>query len=155
MQVLDLRKIVEEVYLAHQDQARQKRLIYEVALPEKPLRVNGDAVQLGEALSNLIVNALKYTPEGGRILVSLVQNRTRANVTIEDTGFGIPLEQQEKLFQPFFRADTPATKNVEGTGLGLHLVKNIVERHFGRVHFQSNEGAGSSFGFEIPIVQSS
>lgn len=155
MQILDLSRIVEEVYAAHTDQARQKRLKYEVAVPEQPLKVNGDAVQLGEALTNLIVNAIKYTPPGGRILVSLVQQRTRATVSIEDTGFGIPLEQQEKLFQPFFRADMPETKDIEGTGLGLHLVKNIVDRHFGKVFYQSGQGGGSTFGFELPVVQDS
>jgi signal transduction histidine kinase len=154
MQIVDLRTLAEEIYLAHKDQARQKHLIYEAALPEAPLRVNGDAVQLGEALTNLIVNAIKYTPDGGRILFSLTRNRSRAEVRIEDTGFGIPLEQQEKLFQPFFRAEMSETQNIEGTGLGLHLVKNIVERHFGKVYFQSAEGAGSTFGFELPIIQS-
>ena len=154
MQIVDLRKLVDETYQAHVDQARQKHLSYEVALPETPIKVNGDVVQLGEALTNLIVNAIKYTPEGGRILVSLLRNRSRAEVHIEDSGFGIPAEQQDKLFQPFFRAEMEETKNIEGTGLGLHLVKNIVERHFGKVHFQSAEGEGSTFGFELPIIQS-
>jgi signal transduction histidine kinase len=153
MQTLDLRRLVEEVFHAHQDQARQKRLTYQIVLPEEPLYVNGDPVQLGEALANLIVNALKYTRTEGRIQVSLIQNRNRISVSVEDTGFGIPIEQQEKLFQPFFRADMSEIKDIDGTGLGLHLVKNIVERHFGKVHFHSIEGEGSTFGFELPQVQ--
>lgn len=151
MQLVDLRKLVEETYLAHSDQARQKGLIYEVALPDEPLSVNGDPNQLGEAMANLIVNAIKYTPKGGRILVSLLRNKSRAVVNVEDTGFGIPSDQQEKLFQPFFRADTSETKDIDGTGLGLHLVKNIIERHFGKVYYKSIHQEGSTFGFELPL----
>jgi PAS domain S-box-containing protein len=153
MQLIDLRNLVEENYFAHKDQARQKRLTYEVALPEQSMSVNGDPSQLSEALANLIVNAIKYTPEGGHILVSLLQNKSRAVVNVEDTGYGIPAEQQEKLFQPFFRADMNEIKHIDGTGLGLHLVKNIVERHFGKVHFKSIQGQGSTFGFELLLVQ--
>jgi signal transduction histidine kinase len=153
MQLIDLRKVVEESYLAHRDQARQKRLTYEVALPEESMSVNGDPVQLSEAMANLIVNAIKYTPEGGRILVSLLRNSSRAVVNVEDTGYGIPAEQQEKLFQPFFRANLDEIKHIDGTGLGLHLVKNIVERHFGKVHFKSIRGQGSTFGFELLLAQ--
>ena len=152
MQHVDLRKLVAENYLAHSDQARQKGLHYEVALPEEPMPVNGDPNQLGEAMANLIVNAIKYTPKGGRILISLLRNSSRAVVNVEDTGFGIPSEQQEKLFQPFFRADMSEIKQIDGTGLGLHLVKNIIERHFGKVHFKSTHKEGSTFGFELPLV---
>lgn len=152
MQLVDLRKLVEESYFAHGDQARQNHLSYEVALPEDPMPVNGDPTQLSEAMANLIVNAIKYTPQGGRILVSLNRNSSRAVVNVEDTGYGIPSEQQEKLFQPFFRADMNETKHIDGTGLGLHLVKNIVERHFGKVHFKSIHKEGSTFGFELPLV---
>jgi signal transduction histidine kinase len=154
MQSIDLRRLVEESFLAHRDQAWQKRLTYEVALPEQPMSVNGDPAQLREALANLIVNAIKYTPEGGRVLVSLQQNHSRAVVNVEDTGYGIPPEQQEKLFQPFFRADMNETKHIDGTGLGLHLVKNIIERHFGKIHFKSIHGEGSTFGFDLLLVQS-
>jgi signal transduction histidine kinase len=152
MQLVDLRKVVEENYLAHGDQARQKGLGYEVALPEDPMPVNGDPTQLSEAMANLIVNAIKYTPKGGRILVSLLRSSTRAVVNIEDNGIGIPTEQQEKLFQPFFRADMTEIEHIDGTGLGLHLVKNIVERHFGKVHFKSIHKEGSTFGFELPLA---
>jgi PAS domain S-box-containing protein len=152
MQVVDLRKLVAETYLAHSDQARQKGLTYEVALPDESMSVNGDPNQLGEAMANLIVNSIKYTPNGGRILVSLLRNSSRAVVNVEDTGFGIPPEQQEKLFQPFFRADMSEIKQIDGTGLGLHLVKNIIERHFGKVHFKSIHKEGSTFGFELPLV---
>ena len=72
---------------------------------------------------------------------------------VEDNGYGIRDEQQERLFQPFYRARTANTSSIEGTGLGLHLVKNIIERHSGTVHFTSVYGKGSTFGFTLPLAQ--
>jgi signal transduction histidine kinase len=70
---------------------------------------------------------------------------------VEDTGYGIPAEQQAKLFEPFYRAQTGETESIEGTGLGLHLVQNIVTRHNGKMRFHSEYGVGSTFGFVMPL----
>ena len=75
-----------------------------------------------------------------------------AVVTVEDTGYGIPESLQKRLFQPFYRAKTDETEHIEGTGLGLHLVKNIVERHNGQMIVHSVYGKGSIFGFMLPIA---
>jgi len=114
--------------------------------------IQGDEVQLREAIDNLIQNAIKYTPEGGRVVVHLDVEDGRARFTVTDTGYGIPEPLQARLFQPFFRARTAETAQVEGSGLGLHLVKNIIQRHNGQMIFRSTYGEGSTFGFKLPTV---
>ncbi len=153
MQPFDLgqlaRRTVEEQRASAQ--LRQQRL--SVELGEGPLRVIGDPVQLHEAIANLVANAIKYTPDGGHIRVTVARtpDQTIALRVIDD-GYGVPEGQQGRLFQPFFRAKTKETKHIEGTGLGLHLVKNIIERHNGRMFFQSVYGQGSTFGFDLPTL---
>jgi signal transduction histidine kinase len=116
------------------------------------LEVLADSAQIGEAMNNLISNAIKYTPEGGKIEVSLSADDDNAIFRVRDNGYGIPLEQQAGLFQPFYRATTAKTIDIEGTGLGLHLVKNIIQRYDGEMIFSSVEGAGSTFGFKLPLI---
>lgn len=152
MQAVDMCQLVEDVFSAHQDQARYKSLRYELILsPDVTPTISGDPAQLREAMSNLIINAIKYTPVGGRISVKLSQVTFRARFEVEDTGYGIPTNQQSNVFQPFFRVETEETHKIEGSGLGLHLVKNIVERHHGQMVFQSEYGKGSIFGFELTL----
>lgn len=107
---------------------------------------------LVEAVDNLISNALKYTPKDGRINVALSADADSALFTVTDSGYGIPKEMQQNLFKPFFRAKTKETRGIEGTGLGLNLVKSIIERHNGQIHFESNYGKGSTFGFILPAA---
>jgi PAS domain S-box-containing protein len=152
MQPVELCQLVEDVFSLHQEQARYKSLRYELVLsPDAAPTVNGDPAQLREAMSNLIVNAIKYTPVGGRVSVRLSQVTFRARFEVEDTGYGIPANLQANVFQPFFRAETEETHKIEGSGLGLHLVKNIVERHHGQMLFHSEYGQGSTFGFELTL----
>lgn len=117
-----------------------------------PVTVLGDAPQLREAIDNLISNAIKYTPLGGTIRILMRTFDNRVFVDVSDTGIGIPEDMQARLFTPFYRAKTAETRDIEGTGLGLHLVKNIIERHDGQMHVHSVYGEGSTFGFELPIV---
>jgi PAS domain S-box-containing protein len=119
----------------------------------EPLSIYGDATELHEALANLIGNAVKYTPGGGTIEARLVRDGDDALVEVIDTGYGIPEDQQAQLFQPFHRVRTRETRAIDGTGLGLYLVKTIVERHHGTVHFQSAPGKGSLFGFRLPLAK--
>ncbi|MFN8530152.1 MAG: ATP-binding protein [Anaerolineae bacterium] len=122
----------------------------------------GDVVVLGEesilyrAIANLVSNALKYTPAGGRIILNLSINtdepEARAVFSVVDTGFGIPEADQAHLFTAFHRVQTPETQSIEGAGLGLYIVKRIIEWHGGSVFFHSVYGKGSTFGFELPCV---
>lgn len=130
---------------------RQHTLHLEIDPDETPYEVVGHAPQIAEAVANLIENAIKYTPDGGQLTVRLRNNGTHLIYEVSDNGYGVPEAQQKLLFQPFSRARSPETAHIEGTGLGLHLVKTIVERHNGSVIFHSVHGQGSTFGFRLPL----
>ncbi|MFN8531579.1 MAG: ATP-binding protein [Anaerolineae bacterium] len=113
------------------------------------IRVNPFLIR--EAMENLITNAVKYTPEGGTIKVRSYQQGERLYFVVQDSGIGIPSEMLPRLFQSFFRVRQPGMEGVEGRGLGLSLVKTIIERHNGEVWVESEAGHGSTFGFWIPM----
>ncbi len=146
-----LSSLLEHSINEHLDEMRQHR--QEINLFIDPVTVYGDSSELYEAIANLIVNAIKYTPEGGKIEAHLHDNGEEASLEIVDTGYGIPEEEQAQLFQPFQRIKTRETYTIDGTGLGLYLVKKIIERHGGTVHFHSEYGNGSTFGFCLPLAQ--
>jgi PAS domain S-box-containing protein len=150
---ISLARLIEAVCAGRAAEAEAKEIVFEALVPGSLVVVEADSAQLREAVDNLVGNALKYTPNGGTVTVRLIERGGQAVVEVEDTGPGIPDELQPRLFTPFFRARTPETAAVEGTGLGLHLVRNIVERHNGRIRFHSTYGRGSMFGFEIPSVR--
>lgn len=152
-ELADLNTLVTKAVTSHTPEALNKSLILDLNTIPAPVIVRGDPTQLYEALSNLIGNAIKYTPEGGAIEVSIEQpNGNTAVVAVRDTGYGVPESQQARLFEPFFRARSQETEDIAGVGLGLHLVKNIIERHHGRMIFESVYGQGSTFGFELPLA---
>lgn len=130
--------------------ARQQRLIYNPSPDLRPFK--GDFERLREAINNLLDNASKYTPEGGSITVSASSEEERFTFSVKDDGYGIPADQQAAIFQPYFRAKLAATQHIEGSGVGLSLVKEVIERHGGQVWFTSKEGTGSTFGFWLPIL---
>jgi signal transduction histidine kinase len=149
--VVDLSQLTAMRLGNHRHQAEQERLALSLTVAPA-IAVRADPVFLGEAISNFISNAIKYTPAGGQIAVRLNQTETCARLEVEDTGVGIPAKQHGKLFQPFSRVRTRETMAIEGTGLGLYLVKQIVEGYGGRTYFESEEGKGSIFGFELPLA---
>jgi len=153
---VNLYHMLGELIAQHRDQAesRQLRLHIDVQTDEDEALVLGDAPQLSEAISNLLVNAIKYTPQGGNITIRLRREGDEMVYEVQDDGYGIPQELQERLFSPFYRAQTQETAHIHGTGLGLHLVQNIVERHQGRAFFHSTYGEGSTFGFRLPLQPS-
>jgi signal transduction histidine kinase/PAS domain-containing protein len=149
---VDLREQVRRAIGEQMDFAVRKNHNVTRLLPDNPVYVEGDTVLLLEALTNLIGNAIKYTPDKGDIHVTLTVEKNRVSVRVEDNGYGIPEDQQARLFAPFYRVQTAETLAIEGTGLGLHLVKNIIERHDGTMFFSSRYGIGSVFGFDLPIM---
>lgn len=149
--VFDLNKTVHEAFYEHSQQAIEKEQNMELQLSSTPLMVRADDVQLLEAAANLLTNAIKYTPNKGKITVKTRIESSLAIFEVQDTGYGIPEDMQMKLFQPFFRARTKETDDIEGTGLGLYLIKNIVERFGGKIVFKSEYLKGSTFGFQLPM----
>lgn len=149
----DLTALVQEIYQESSSSALIENRQMQLTLPDEAITILGDAVQLREAINNLISNAIKYTPPDGTIDVHLNLEESAALFEVKDNGFGIRKKQQGNLFKPFYRARTSETVDIEGTGLGLHLVKNIVERHNGHTYFKSKHRKGSTFGFRLPLAE--
>lgn len=149
-QPIALDELAREVYEANCESARVAAHDYRYESDGSAYCTMGDMAQLREAMENLISNAIKYTPPGGRITVRLKGRGDHVLFQVEDTGYGIPKEEQGRLFQAFFRSLAEETYAIGGTGLGLHLVKSIVERHHGEVVFESEYSKGSTFGLVLP-----
>ena len=109
-----------------------------------------DRRKVKQVIVNLLSNAFKFTPDGGSIKVEVERTGSEVIFSVEDTGPGISQEDQKRLFQPFVQLQSPLTKKVKGTGLGLHLSKRLVELHGGRIWVESTTGKGSRFSFSIP-----
>jgi signal transduction histidine kinase len=115
-------------------------------------RLVGDRARLAQVLDNLLSNALKFTPEGGRVSVALRADGDRAIVEVEDNGVGIPRAEQNRLFERFFRSSRAMENAIPGTGLGLAITKAIAERHEGRISVESEEDVGTSVRLELPLA---
>jgi signal transduction histidine kinase/ActR/RegA family two-component response regulator len=125
----------------------------ELDLPESPLVLEGDLVRLTQIVANLLNNAAKYTPAGGRIAVRARRDGRHAVVAVADTGIGIPPDMLRRVFEPFAQVDQHASRAQGGLGIGLTLVKRLVELHGGSVHAQSaGEGRGSEFVIRLPLA---
>ena len=115
--------------------------------------IEGDPGRLEQVLNNLVSNAIKYSPEGGRIMVSGQALPDEALVTVSDQGVGIPFEEQPRVFERFYRGVREHHQRTPGAGLGLYLAKAIVEAHGGRIRVESSPMKGASFSFAIPYQQ--
>jgi len=153
VQAFDLSGLVAEVVESARPSARLKGHRLELEREPGTAAVLGNITQIRQAAANLVDNAIKYTPEGGLIVVRLSQQNDRLVFAVQDNGYGVSEKRQERLFERFYRAQEPGTDHISGTGLGLSLVKTVVERSGGRVWFQSVPGEGSTFGFWLPAVQ--
>ena len=148
--VLELVERCAEVTLL---KASRKQIVLEIDVPAGLPAVLGDALLLREVLQNLLDNAIQYTPEGGRIRVSATAGEHEVILTVADTGIGIPLADQERIFERFYRVDAARSREAGGTGLGLSIAKHIVETHGGRLWVESEVGHGSAFSFSIPLAR--
>jgi signal transduction histidine kinase len=128
------------------------RHMLNVSLPDKPLPVLGDAMRLEQVLFNLISNAVKYSPRGGIVEVRAAREEPWALVTVTDHGIGIPSASLPQLFTPFFRAPNAVSNQIGGMGIGLSVVKELVERHGGTLAVESEEGLGSTFTVCLPLA---
>jgi two-component system phosphate regulon sensor histidine kinase PhoR len=132
-------------------QAEAKHLGLDVNLPPVLPPVMGNRMRLGQAVENLVSNAIKYTPEGGQVKVWAQEEQGQLLVHVQDTGIGISAEDQTKIFRTFYRVKCKETRGIPGTGLGLAITKSIVERHDGRIWVDSELGKGSTFTFILPV----
>lgn len=150
--VLSLADSLEKVFPLLKTQADEKGLTLTLEVRQHPL-VTADLDQMGQLWTNLISNAIKYTPPGGRIRVALEEEKGWAVGMVEDTGIGIAPEDQTRIFEEFYRTLQAKEMEPRGTGLGLPLVKRIVEGHGGTIEVKSALGQGSRFVFRLPALQ--
>ncbi|MCJ7668414.1 MAG: HAMP domain-containing histidine kinase [Anaerolineae bacterium] len=151
-EVLSLADPLEKVFSLLKTQADEKGLALTLEVRQHPLvRANRD--QIGQLWTNLISNAIKYTPPGGRVRVMLEEEEKWAVGMVEDTGIGIAPEDKTRIFEEFYRTRQAKEMEPRGTGLGLPLVKRIVEGHGGSIEVQSALGQGSRFVFRLPALQ--
>ncbi len=116
--------------------------------------VYADKAKVSEVLLNLLSNATKFTPDGGKLKIEAVREDNWCQVSVTDNGIGIKEENQEQIFEPFYQLDNPLIKERSGTGLGLALAKQIIEKHGGRIWVESEYGKGSRFTFTLPLATS-
>jgi two-component system CheB/CheR fusion protein len=149
---LDVAAVARDAVHALQPFIEERQHVVSLLLPAAPLYVRGDPGRLRQVVSNLVENAAKYTEPGGRITVSVEQRGDEAVLAVSDTGIGIVAENLERIFEPFTRSDQPLARPSRGLGIGLSVVRRIVELHRGCIRVTSaGSGAGSEFVVSLPI----
>jgi signal transduction histidine kinase len=146
----DIRDTVEDVTDSLQERIANRGQTLTVDIKPDVTAVYADFRRVNQVLTNLLSNANKYTPDGGHVQIQILQENGRAQVSVIDSGIGISLENQAKLFTQFFRAEDEAVREQAGWGLGLSIVKNMVEAQNGEIWFKSSLGEGSTFAFTVP-----
>ncbi|MEO6513360.1 MAG: ATP-binding protein [Candidatus Saccharimonadales bacterium] len=147
---VNINKLAEEVHKELLHTAEDKSITMTVVTPQTAHQVRTDNLIAKEILSNLVTNAIKYTPENGAVHIKVLSRKNDVCIKVTDTGFGIPLYSQDQIFTKFFRAHNVVKRETTGTGLGLYLVKGLVDVLGGKVWFVSKEDEGSSFYFSLP-----
>jgi len=150
LEAFDLNEVLQSVVEEFKPQAELRQHELTASLSTTPLLVAGDRIRLMQVARNLLGNALKYTPNGGKVTVRSDGANGQANAHFEDTGIGISDEDIGRLFKKFYRVHSDATQDIEGNGLGLAIVQSIVEQHHGLVQVRSKLGQGSCFSFSLP-----
>jgi two-component system, OmpR family, sensor histidine kinase BaeS len=147
----DLRTAVENAVEQAQPVADRKGVTLAMHTPDAPVRQLHDPPRIGQVLANLIGNALRFTPQGGRVDVDLEATATGAQLAITDTGIGIPAEELPHVFERFYRGTALQEERDSGSGLGLAIVKSIVDMHEGRITIQTSPGAGTQVIVTLPL----
>jgi two-component system phosphate regulon sensor histidine kinase PhoR len=136
----------------HAPAAQQKRQTLRSEVPADLPALFANSDYLERAISNLVDNAIKYTPEGGTISVGARIEKAKTVIEVSDDGIGIPPDDLPRIFERFYRVDRSRSRAMGGTGLGLSIVKHVAQAHTGRVIVTSTVGKGSTFVLEIPLI---
>ena len=150
---LDLAPVLKQAAESLAPQAERKNQQFVISAPESLPLISADRQNMDEVFMNLISNAIKYTPDEGRIEVNAKVTGSYIQVSVADTGYGIPKNDVPKIFDKFFRVKSDKTKTIEGTGLGLPIVKGIVEAHLGSIKVNSHYGQGTTFTVKLPLIK--
>ena len=159
---VDLREVVEDVIRSTKRQVEEKHQEVELTIPNELPKVWADRLRVGQVLTNLVSNANKYTPEGGRIVIGAAASSNHwdsegakrvVHLWVQDNGIGISEDDQSKIFVKFFRSEDMKARESPGTGLGLNITKSLVEMQGGRVWFESEYRKGTIFHVTVPIAE--
>jgi signal transduction histidine kinase len=149
-QPVDPRGLLQQTSAAFAHQAEQKGVRLELLVASDLPPVRADEIRLAQVLDNLLTNALRYTPSGGRIILGAAAHGDRVALTVQDTGPGIPAEALPLIFDRFYRADPSRAETAGQSGLGLAIAKALVEAHGGTLTVESTLGQGTTFRIELP-----
>ena len=149
---LSLYDLIEEVVNGLSPMAAEKDVKVVLNKLEGASRLSGDRDKIEVVITNLLENAIKYTPRGGQIMITLKRDGQFLKTSIRDTGIGIAPKEQSRIFDPFHRIEGDPLSQAKGTGLGLSIAKNMIEAHGGRIWVTSEIGKGSEFSFTLPIT---
>jgi len=148
---IDIRNLIDNTIENCQDIARDKKIKIDFKKPDDLPKITIDSEKIKLVIQNFIENAIKYSKENSKIIVTLESDENNIKLKVQDFGIGIPKNQQNKIFTEFFRGDNAIKNNPAGSGLGLFLSKNIIEAHKGKIWFTSEENIGTNFYFSLPI----
>ena len=153
VEIFSMRDLVKEVLAEFSTLMRAKSLRLKTSFPngDDPVKIEADRQKMYLIIANLISNAIKFTPEDGAVLVGLMRKGQQIIVRVADTGIGIAKEKQNKIFEDFYQSEASMTRRFEGLGIGLSIVKGMVEIHHGRIKVDSIPGKGSQFTVTLPI----
>lgn len=155
----NMENLIASLVHSYKEVARAQEVSLRVNADPNLPEISVDQEKIRLALDNMLSNAVRYSHPGGVVTISLVEEKksekspAKLTISIEDRGIGIPQEEQKKIFQRFFRATNAQQASAEGSGLGLFITKNIIERHGGTIAFTSQENEGSTFSFSLPIAR--
>jgi two-component system phosphate regulon sensor histidine kinase PhoR len=145
--------LLEQLKANHEAQASDKRMQLEFDLPPKLPAASADRDKIALALHNLLGNALKYTPEGGHIVVTAAAEKNQLSIAVTDTGIGISADEVERVFDKFYRSKDPQAAGIKGSGLGLAISREVARLHGGDITAESELGKGSTFTLTLPILE--
>lgn len=141
-----IKDLVEELLSA----AKEKKIKLTISGDKDVPKVVGDELKLRVAYQNLVHNAIKYTPEGGKVTVMIIKKDNVLEINVKDNGIGIPVDEQKDMFRRFFRGSNAMLDDPNGTGLGLYITKNVLERHGGKIWFETEKDKGTTFFTVLP-----
>jgi len=144
----DIQSICNEIV---EDQRTLSGRPFNLEIADDPLILQADCLRIGQVITNLITNAVKYSPEGSAIYVQISQEQSTIILQVHNEGPAIPQEEQATIFEPFYRLASAQSSSKKGSGLGLSITKEIVERHEGQIWVESSEGKGTTFFVRLPL----
>jgi len=152
MSLIDLSTIIKDTYEFYKNEAKNKSIQFLIKISDELPKIRGNQEELSRLFSNLVSNAIKYTPEKGQVSLNAEKNNKQIYVIVQDTGIGMSQDEVDKVFDEFYRAKNAVSKKISGTGLGLAIAKKIAEEHNGYIEIESELEKGSIFTVVLPVI---